>query len=73
MYASKKLLPQERNYSAIERECLAIVFAVKFQNYIYGQEFIIQTDLQPLSYIQKCKIDSVKIMWWAFFLQNFFF
>ena len=37
MYASKKLLPQEGNYFVIERECLAIVFAVKkFQNYVYG-------------------------------------
>ena len=28
-YATKKLLPGERNYSFIERECLAIVYAVK--------------------------------------------
>ena len=70
MYASKKLLPRERNYSAIECECLAIVFAVKFQNYIYGRELIIQTDHQPLSCIQKHKIDSVRIMRWALFLQN---
>jgi len=51
MYASKKLLPQEGNYFVIERECLAIVFAVKkFQNYIYGREFTIQTD-----YISPCR------------------
>ena len=55
-YASKKLLPREKNYSVIERECLAIVFGIrKFQKYLYGAEFVLQTDHAPLSYIQKCK------------------
>ena len=32
-FASKKLLPRERNYSTIEREALAIVWGIqKFQN-----------------------------------------
>ena len=47
MCASKKLLPRERNYSTIERECLAIVFAIKkFYNYLYGREFGLETDHQ---------------------------
>jgi hypothetical protein len=74
MYASKKLLPREKNYSVIERECLALIFAIKkFQNYIYGTEFIVQTDHQPLAYIQRCKIDSSRIMRWALYLQNYRF
>ena len=73
-YASKKLLPRERNYSVIERECLAIVFAIKkFQKYLYGKEFVLQTDHQPLAYIQRCKIESGRIMRWALFLQNYRF
>jgi len=71
---SKKLLPRERNYSTIERECLAIVFAIKrLYAYLYGREFVIQTDHQPLAYIQKCKTDNSRIMRWALFLQNFKF
>ena len=72
--ASKKLLPRERNYSVIERECLAIVFAVKkFAKYLYGKEFILHTDHKPLSYLHKSKLESGRIMRWALFLQNYRF
>jgi hypothetical protein len=73
-YASYKLLPREKNYSVIERECLGIVYAVKkFESYLYGKHFIVQTDHQPLTYIKRCKIESGRIMRWALFLQNYSF
>ena len=73
-YASKKVLPREKNYSVRERECFAIVFGIrKFQKYLYGAEFVLQTDHAPLSYIQKCKIEGCRIMRWALFLQNYQF
>ena len=46
-YASNKLLQREKNYSAIERECLAIAFAV--QKYLHGTEFVLHTEHRPLS------------------------
>ena len=73
-YASKKLLSRERAYSVIERECLALVWAIKkFQTYLYGQEFVLQTDHQPLVYLDKCKVSNSRIMRWALFLQNYRF
>lgn len=44
-YASKKLSKSQVNYSTIEKVCYAIVWAVqKFQRYLYGQEFYLETD-----------------------------
>ena len=44
MYASKKLLPREQNYSVGEREALAIILAVnKFHRFLYGINFVIET------------------------------
>ena len=41
-YTSKKLLPSERSYSAIEREALAMVKGVKhFRTYLEGNSFTI--------------------------------
>ena len=51
-YASRKLLLREQNYSTIERECLAIVWSIhKFELYLFGRHFVIQTDHHPLLYI----------------------
>ena len=71
-YASKKLLPREQAYSTIERECLAIVWAVKkFQTYLYGRQFILETDHQPLVYMQKARVVNSRIMRWALSLQPY--
>jgi len=44
-FASRKLQPRKSRYSTIERECLAIVWGMtKFQKYLYGTEFILETD-----------------------------
>ncbi|XP_057298423.1 uncharacterized protein K02A2.6-like [Hydractinia symbiolongicarpus] len=48
-YISRTLSPAERNYAHIEKEGLAIVFAVKkLHQYLYGQSFRIITDHKPL-------------------------
>ena len=51
-YASRTLTAAEKNYSQLEKEALGVVFAVqKFHNYLYGREFIIESDHRPLSFI----------------------
>lgn len=48
-HASRSLKPSERKYSQIEKEALALVFAVtKFHKFIYGRKFTLQTDHKPL-------------------------
>ena len=48
-YASRALTSAEKNYSQIEKETLAICFAVaKFHPYVYGKECEIQSDHRPL-------------------------
>ena len=62
----KKLLPRERSYSTIQRECLAIVWAIqKIQAYLYGREFVLETDHQPLVYLQRAKVTNSRILRWA--------
>ena len=73
-YASKKLLPREKNYSTIEKECLGIIWGIeKFRKYLYGVEFLLETDHKPLSYLQTAKVLNPRIMRWAMRLQPYRF
>ena len=70
-YASKKLSSAERNYSTIEKECLAVVWGIKrFHLYLYGVPFVLQTDHEPLKYMNSAKFANGRLMRWAMFLQS---
>lgn len=48
-FASRTLQKPEKQYSQIEKEGLALIFAVKkFHRMIYGRKFTLQTDHKPL-------------------------
>ena len=73
-YASKVLSSAQKAYSVIERECLSIVWALdKFYPYLYGTKFTIQTDHQPLVYLNTAKLTNTRLMRWAIKLQPFYF
>lgn len=73
-YASRKMSKAERNYSVIERECLGIVWALKkFYQYLYGKHFCLETDHQPLKYVQSASQLNGRLMRWALYLQQFVF
>lgn len=52
-FASRKLSVSEKNYPVHQLEFLALKWAVvdKFHDYLYGAQFKVQTDNNPLTYI----------------------
>ena len=57
--ASKTLTNTEQNYSNIEREMLAIVFALtRFHHYTYGRHVIVESDHKPLESITKKPVST---------------
>ena len=73
-YASRKLLPRERRYATVEKECLAVVWAVKhYEFYLYGRVFEIHTDHKPLLFLIEKRTTSQRLLRWAMVLQQYRF
>ena len=73
-YISKKLSDRERRFSTIKRECLALVWSVrKLRMFLYGSEFVLQTDHRPLSFLNQSKYENNRVMRWTLFLQGYNF
>ena len=73
-YGSKKLLPREQRYSAIEREALAIVQGINhFRTYLQGAKFQVETDHNPLTHLASMKDLHGRVARWALALQPYQF
>lgn len=71
-YHSAKFTKTQSNYSATERECLAVLMGVeKFRPFIDGVGFTVVTDHASLKWLQNLKEPHGKLARWAVRLQAF--
>lgn len=71
-YTSRLLNDAEQNYSTIERELLAIVYAVNhFRPYLFGRKFVLVTDHKPLVWINSVKDPTSRLVRWRLKLAEY--
>ena len=71
-YYSRHLSSAEQNYSTTEKECLAVINAVKhFRPYLIGRHFTLIVDHQPLEYLKKAKDTNRRVNRWSLELANY--
>jgi len=73
-YPSRSNNKAESIYSSYKGECLTIVWAViHFRPYLYGTEFTLYTDHQPIKWLMTNHKFTGKLVHWAFILQEYEF
>lgn len=73
-FAGKKLNSAEKRYSTIEKECYGIVWGInRFKEFLYGKEFVLQTDHMPLKFLCGMKNKNDRLFRWILSLQPYNF
>lgn len=73
-YISRKLFPREVRYSTVEKEALAIKWALdSFRYYLLSREFTLETDHKALQWLERMKDTNGRITRWYLGLQPFRF
>eukprot|EP00741_Cyanophora_paradoxa_P011337 tig00020554_g10950.t1 len=74
-FISRTLAPAERNYTATELECLAVVWAIKYWRHFLlgGPQFLVRTDHQALQWLRSREATSGRLGRWSLLLQSYDF
>ena len=71
-YASKTLADTQLNYTTMEKELLAVIFALeKFMPYVLGSKIIVYMDHAALKYLLSKKEAKPRLIRWVLLLQEF--
>ena len=71
-FFSKTLTPEQRNYSATERECYAVVWSVlTLRPYLEGAHFLVRTDHNALKWLLTLEDPTGRLMRWRLRLMEF--
>uniref|UniRef100_A0A9J7ZIR3 Gypsy retrotransposon integrase-like protein 1 n=1 Tax=Cyprinus carpio carpio TaxID=630221 RepID=A0A9J7ZIR3_CYPCA len=74
LFLSRKLFERERKYSTIEKEGLAIKWAVdSLRYYLLGREFTLRSDHRALKWMQTMQNSNSRILRWCLTLQPYVF
>jgi len=71
-YGGRRLRPAEKNYSACEKECLALVSGVlHYREYLQLKPFLIRTDNSALKFLDSVKHITDRLGRWHMLLSGY--
>ena len=74
LYFSRKFTDSKRKFCTTEKECAAIIFAIKkLRYYLDTQKFVIESDHNPLVWLKNNAGNNPRLQRWSHVLQPFDF